>query len=137
MPAALKNSTKFRFLVVGGTNTLIDFGLLFTLKALGLPAIGANVISTTAAFIFSFFANKKYTFQSKSANIKRELLLFTAVTLFGLWVLQSVAIAAISAALSSFSLDDTTVLLIAKIGATAVSLVWNFLLYSRVVFKND
>lgn len=137
MKAALKNSTKFRFVLVGGTNTLIDFGLLFTVKALGLPAIGANVISTTTAFVFSFFANKNYTFQTNGANIKREMILFTVVTLFGLWVLQSLAIKLITAAISGLSLDDTATLLIAKLGASAISLVWNYLLYSRVVFKND
>ena len=137
MKAALKNSTKFRFVLVGGTNTLIDFGLLFTLKALGLPAIGANIISTTAAFVFSFFANKKYTFQTNSDDIKRELILFTIVTLFGLWVLQSLAIKLITAAISDSPLDDTETLLVAKLGASGISLVWNYSLYSRVVFKND
>lgn len=129
------NSQKIRFLTVGAANTLIDFGVLFTLKALGLPAVNANIISTTTAFCFSFFANKKFTFKSKGANLKREIGLFVVVTLFALWVIQTIIIKIIEAMLVGSELDSTSVLLVAKIVATAVTLVWNYTLYSRVVFK--
>lgn len=122
---------------MGGANTAIDFGLLFLLKALGLPIIPANLISTTTAFIFSFFANKKYTFRAHGTNLRREITLFVIVTLFGLWVLQTVVIQAISALLTPLHLGSETTLLVAKAGATLVSLTWNYLLYSRVVFKKD
>ena len=135
-PTIKNKDEKARFIVVGGANTLIDFGILFTLKSLGLPAIGANIVSTSTAFIFSFFANKKYTFQTTGTNLKREILLFIVVTLFGLWVLQTAVIALVSAMIGhSFSANVT--LFIAKISATAVSLIWNYMLYSRVVFKKD
>jgi len=135
---AVKNKDeKARFIVVGGANTLIDFGLLFLLKSLGLPTIGANIISTTSAFIFSFFANKKYTFRAKGTNLKREITLFIIVTLFGLWVLQTIVIKVVVALLSGTHLSDDAALFIAKICATGVSLVWNYTFYSRVVFKKD
>jgi putative flippase GtrA len=133
----LKNSsTKARFLVVGGANTAIDFGLLFLLKAFGLPAISANIISTTTAFCFSFFANKKYTFKTSDTNIKREIALFIVVTLFGLWVLQTLVIGAVTSFLQNTSLSQEVLLLIAKLCATIVSLIWNYVMYSRVVFKH-
>ncbi len=131
-----KNSSqKARFLTVGVANTAIDFGLLFALKALGLPTINANMVSTTAAFCFSFFANKKYTFKSTGVNLKREVGLFIIVTLFGLWVLQTIVIKLVQGALSGSHLDDGIVLLIAKLLAVGVTLIWNYTLYSRVVFK--
>lgn len=138
MKAAIKNSTqKARFLVVGGANTAIDFGLLFLLQSLGLPVTVSNIISTTTAFCFSFFANKKYTFKTTGTNVKREIILFIAVTLFGLWVLQTIAIWLITSALSGTALSASAVLLIAKLFATCVSLTWNYILYSRVVFKQE
>lgn len=138
MPAAEKsNGTKARFLVVGGTNTVIDFGILFLLKALGLPVIAANLIATTAAFCFSFIANKKYTFKTTNTNIKREVILFVVVTLFGLWVLQTLVIQGILLLLNDTSLSSEVSLLLAKLCATVVSLVWNYTLYSRVVFKQN
>jgi putative flippase GtrA len=128
-------SQKVRFLAVGGVNTAIDFGLLFLLKAFGLPTISANVISTTTAFCFSFFANKKYTFKTTDTNIKREIVLFVIVTLFGLWVLQTLVINVVTFELAFAHLPAGLVLLIAKLLATAVSLAWNYILYSRLVFK--
>lgn len=130
------NNEKTRFVTVGGANTLIDFGLLFLLKSFGLPAISANLLSTSTAFVFSFFANKKYTFKTTDTNVKREVILFVVVTLFGLWVLQTLVIGAVSGLIGAH-LPSSTVLFIAKLCATAVSLVWNYLLYSRVVFKQN
>ena len=132
---AIKNSKqKAKFILVGGANTTIDFGVLFLLKALGLPAIPANIISTSCAFVFSFFANRKYTFKShETTNVKRELLLFVVITLFGLWVLQAIVIKCTTAVLAGY-LPDATALFIAKILATTVSLTWNYIMYSRVVF---
>lgn len=132
---AKTDSQKIRFMLVGGANTVIDFGLLFLLRALGLPTIPANVISTTSAFCFSFFANKKYTFKTTATNIKREIILFIAVTLFGLWVLQTIVIAVVAPLLSTFILSMDMALLGAKLAATIVTLTWNYIMYSRVVFK--
>lgn len=126
--------TKLRFGTVGAANTAIDFGLLFVLRSLGLPIIPANIISTTAAFSFSFFANKKYTFKS-NGNVKRELILFVTVTLLGLWVLQNIVIQLVLWPLSTTTIPSETSLLIAKVIATLVSLIWNYVMYSRVVFK--
>lgn len=121
--------------MVGVCNTSIDFTLLFSLKALGLPVISANIISTFAAFCFSFFANKKYTFKSTAGNVKREITLFVVITLFGLWVIQTIVIYLISNLLASSQLSNDLILIIAKVVATIASLIWNYTLYSRVVFK--
>jgi putative flippase GtrA len=130
------NQQKLRFLAVGGFNTLLDFGLLFLLKSFGLPVITANIISTTIAFCFSFFANKNYTFKAADTNIKREIVLFTVITLFGLWVLQTVIIKAVTYALSSYGLTSDVTLLIAKLIATVATMVWNYTMYSQFVFIN-
>ena len=128
-------SQKIRFILVGGINTAIDFGLLFLLKALGLPTVPANIISTTAAFCFSFFANKKYTFKSSNTNIAREITLFVAVTLFGLWVLQTLVIQLVVPFVAPIGWPSDVNVLIAKLCATVVTLIWNYLMYSRVVFN--
>jgi putative flippase GtrA len=134
---SIKNKQqKLRFILVGICNTTIDFTLLFTLKALGLPVIPANVISTTAAFCFSFFANKKYTFKNTESNLKRQVPLFIVVTLSGLWGVQTLIIFIISALLASSGLQEGVILLIAKIIATFASLIWNYTFYSRFVFKS-
>ncbi len=123
-----------RFGLIGGANTAIDFGILFILKQLGLQIVMSNIISTTVAFLFSFILNKNYAFESKDGNVRREFVLFVLVTLFGLWVIQNIIIWLAMPILTGFSLDENTALLFAKLAATAVSMVWNYLLYDRLVF---
>ncbi len=130
-----QHAEKFRFALVGGFNTALDFGILFGLTALGVDKIPANYVSTSISFIFSFFANKTFTFKAKSGNAKHEFISFIVVTLTGLWAIQPLIITAVSQLLSTTSLDDTITLLIAKLIATIASLIWNYILYSRIVFK--
>lgn len=135
---AIKNKAeKGRFVIVGIANTAIDFGVLFLLKFLGLPEIPANIISTSAALGFSFFANKTYTFKASGANIKRELILFVIIALIGAWVIQSLVILVTQSLLSPFGLQEYVSLFIAKITAVGVNMVWSYVMYSRVVFKKD
>lgn len=129
-----KHVTKFRFMIVGSANTLIDFGLLFILVSAGLDKIPSNYISTTIAFIFSFSANRSFTFKSKG-DVKRQIILFLIVTLFGLWVIQPIIIAGAGYVLASFTQDSSVILFISKLFATGVTLIWNYILYARVVYK--
>ena len=134
----MKNKAQIgRFAIVGTINTIIDFGLLFSLTFLGLPKLAANTISTSTAFVFSFFANKKYTFKSTSKNIKYEIVSFVIVTLFGLWVLQNGTIWLITPLIKSFITNEQISLFAAKLFATAVSLIWNYCLYERIVFRKE
>lgn len=134
----MKNKAQIgRFAIVGTINTIIDFGLLFSLTFLGLPKLAANTVSTGTAFVFSFFANKKYTFKSTSKNIKYEIVSFVIVTLFGLWVLQNGIIWLITPLIKDLITNEQTSLFASKLFATAVSLIWNYCLYERIVFRKE
>lgn len=132
-----KHETKLRFGIIGIVNTVLDFGLLFAFSSIfGVPRGLANVFSTSVAFVFSFFANKKYTFKSSSKDkIIREMVLFTVVTLFGLWVIQGLIIHFMTPVITEFGFVEELSLMIAKLIATVATLIWNYLLYSKVVFK--
>lgn len=130
-----KHAEKIRFLFVGGFNTALDFIILFGLVFLGLDKIPANYISTTVTMVISFFLNKEFTFKSKDKASKRQFILFLAITAFGLWVIQPIVILFVSWLLGSTGWAAPIILFIAKLVATIASLIWNFVLYSRVVFK--
>jgi putative flippase GtrA len=133
-----KHADKFRFIIVGGINTAIDFVVLFSLfNLLGWSIIFSNIISTTVALVFSFYANKTFTFNDKSTNIKAKAASFVAITIFGLWILQPIIIAIVKSLLGNFILNDNIILAIGKLAATCVTLVWNYLMYRNFVFKND
>lgn len=137
MELAKKHAEKIRFAVVGAANTFIDFGILFFLVALGLDKIPANYISTGVSFIFSFFVNKSFTFKSTSGNVKKQFILFIVITIIGLWIIQPLIIAGISNALANTHWLAAIILFVAKLIATVASLIWNYFLYSRIVFKKD
>ena len=134
--ATQKSRKPLTFAAIGAANTALDFGLLLILKTLGLPAVAANTASTTVAFVFSFIMNRKYTFKPSGQNIKRELAMFIGVTLFGLWVLQNIVITLVTPFIKSLGFDENSALVLAKLLATVVSLVWNYIMYDKVVFKN-
>jgi putative flippase GtrA len=131
---AKKHAEKIKYIIVGLANTAIDFGILFLLVHFGVDKIIANYISTSIALIFIFFVNRSFTFKSTSDNKKKQFLLFIVVTLFGLWVLQPIVITLVSHIISSL-FSSALVLFIAKVIATGVSLDWNYIFYSRIVFK--
>ena len=135
MELVKKHAEKIRFGIVGIANTGLDFIVLFALVALGLDKIPANYISTGTAFIFSFFVNKSFTFKSKGGNVKKQFLLFIIITIIGLWVIQPLIITGVSALLVNTGWASAVTLFIAKIIATVASLIWNYIFYSRLVFK--
>lgn len=131
----LFRSEKVRFGAVGAINTIVDFSILFLMVTVfTVPTIVANIISTSAALGVSFLLNKKAVFKSDSKGWKHQLALFVGVTLTGLWGLQSIVIF-LAVGMFEQLIGHTSALLLAKIVATLTSLVWNYMWYSRVVFR--
>ena len=134
----LKNNQAFWFSVIGGINTALDFIILFILTSFGIKIFIANILSTGITFIISFLMNKKITFKSVSSNKKeliREMILFIIVTLFGLWVIQNIVISISMPIFENLLKNKRISLLLSKLIATIFSLIWNFILYKKVVFK--
>ena len=130
-----KHAEKIRFAIVGGANTVLDFLLLFLLVLAGVDKIAANFVSTGIAFIFSFFVNKSFTFKSTGGNLKKQFALFILITVIALWVIQPLIILGVTALLTPLNWNESVVLFVAKCIATVASLIWNYIFYSRFVFK--
>lgn len=137
MELVKKHAEKIRFGVVGIANTALDFAILFLLVSLGLDKIPANYISTGTAFIFSFFVNKSFTFKSKGGNVKKQFLYFLIITIIGIWIIQPLIIAGISSLLAGTGWASAVILFAAKVIATVATLIWNYIFYSRIVFKKE
>lgn len=132
-----KHAEKVKFIIVGGANTAIDFVILFGLTFLGVDKLVANFFSTSVALVFSFFVNKSFTFKNETKNAKKQFALFLVITLFGLWVIQPLVILGVTSLTESFITNSAVSLFIAKLVATVASLIWNYIFYSRIVFKKE
>lgn len=141
-----------KFGLVGVLNTLLDFTIFNILgHFLHLAAVPANLISTTCAMTFSFFANKQVVFQRKGGSMLKQGIIFYTVTAFGLYVLQTGTIHILTDVwryptllavdivhllnLNHLLSDNFVVKNAAKACGTLLSLIWNYIMYKRVVFR--
>jgi putative flippase GtrA len=138
-----------KFGLVGVFNTLIDFTIYNLLSSNGLTLVESNLVSTTVAMIFSFFANKRLVFKKAGGNLFREVALFWLVSAFGVYVLQTGVIKILTdvwpsplnqlvafAHTSGVTGHDAFIIKnSAKLIGTIVSLTWNFFMYKKVVFN--
>jgi putative flippase GtrA len=124
-----------RFLLVGGTNTGLDFALfaLFANVIHVYPPL-ASVMSIGVVVVVSFFLNHRFVFRSEHSK-RRTAIQFVAVTLFNGWVVQGAIIAVIVhfATPHSIGLPAWVINLGAKLVAIGFSMVLNFVGY-RLVF---
>ena len=126
---------KIRFSLVSSIATAIDFSLLLFITSFGLGTITANYISSSIAFVFSLFANKKFAFRTPDHHIKREAVLFIIVTLTGIWLLQPLIIWKIEDMFDQSFQPTWLLVIIAKVVASFVTFIWNYFFYTRLVFK--
>lgn len=136
-------SRLLRFGVVGVVNTAIDLGLYLVLRAAGLPLFPANLCSTSAGLLFSFVANRSFTFGDRvTVRRGRVAALFFLTTGLGLWVLQPLVIAGTERLVGAWGLGGETAAfpvetIVPKLIGIAAGIVWNYLAYDRIVFTGD
>ena len=134
---------KARFILVGVANTVTDFVVLLSLVVVfGVPSGMSNIASTTCALIVSFLLNKKAVFQGEEGMKFRQIAIFIIVTLAGIWLVQTVIMVQLNNALIDAlnvkgGIAAVGILLFAKVMGIAAGSVWNYMWYSRVVFKKQ
>lgn len=147
----LDNLAKFG--LVGILNTAVDFIIfnVLTNRKVGLKKIPANLISTSIAMLLSFTLNRGFVFNATGGNIYIQSLEFFAITALGLYVLQNIVIWFLLdiwewpvdlawkvvqlVKLDKYISRDFIRKNAAKAAATLVSLTWNYLMFSFIVFK--
>ena len=88
---ALFHNTLKKYLFIGLLNTFLTIALIFLLKwSINLNDIVANIFGYSAGLIFSFFANKKWTFNFIGKNqllFIKFLLVFCIAYLCNLFIM--------------------------------------------------
>ncbi len=128
-----------KFAVIGVINTGIDFAILnllmyFTEIKSGNGLILLNAISFTAAVINSYLLNKRWAFNDHAqGDAAKKFSVFLAVSLIGLAI--NTAVVRIGSDYNFINIDQQLWNNVAKIAATGISLVWNFVGYKLFVFN--
>ncbi len=129
------------FVLIGGVNTAIDFAVLnievrLTGITSGFGLFVLNTISFLVAVINSYFMNKYWTFQDVTKNREEtKFAQFIGVSLIGSGINSTIVAGITSFIPPVFGLSATAWVNTAKLLATGVSLVWNFIGYKLFVFK--
>ena len=117
-----------KFGLTGVANTLVDVGVCWILnQLLGMNIYLANVIGYGAGMLNSYLINRSWTFASRDRLFSMQLVRFLLVNLSAL-ALSTLLIRL----LTGFGLGDMW----AKLGATGITLVVNFLASRFWVFRS-
>lgn len=117
-----------RFLAVGLSGTLLDFGILTALKLVfGLPTLLANTISYSAGVVNNFTLNRLWTFsESRKKQWFVQFGQFVLVNIIAL-VLNNLIVLGLERPLGLLLHNPEHGYLPAKAVATGIVLVYNFL----------
>lgn len=109
----------FKFIIVGGIATLIDFILLFVFKEIvHLQVIISNTLSFCISLIYNYIASVRWVFDvNRDKDPKKNFLIFLIFSIIGLAINDFIMYLLINK-LSTF---------ISKIIATAIVMVFNFI----------
>ena len=147
----------FRFLLVGGTATIVDYfifwlfdGLLFPLISTSawwvtLSLILATALGFCAGLIVNWLLSVSFVFRQvknkEEVKSQKSFLIFTVIGVIGLLITE-IGVVALVALLPEFPLFGVTELLgttwakwTAKIIMTCIVLVWNYVGRKLFVFK--
>lgn len=121
-----ETSRLLRFLAVGMSGTLVDFGLLTVLKLAGWATLPANLLSYSLGILNNYTWNRRWTFADRQRKPwAQQLIQFAAVSLVGLG-LNTLLVVWLEAPLSDLFQGAAWSYLPAKALATAAVMLWNF-----------
>lgn len=117
-----------KFGVIGGVNTGIDFGVFSLLYGVfDWPVVIAHICGFCVAVVNSYIMNRYWAFSDRAPRHKYTFILFVGVTVLGLGVSSLVLLGAMHYGVNAY---------IAKLLATAASMLWNFCFYQGIVFQD-
>lgn len=116
-----------KFFVVGASAAVIDFGLLYLLTEYGgIYYLVSATISFVIAALYNYFMNRRWTFQSIGSK-KKQIPIFFTVAILGI---------IFNNAILYIGVEQFAIWYIyAKVFATIVVTVWNFMWNKHVTFR--
>lgn len=131
-----------RYGMVGILNTLIDFLTLNILVAIGgitsgFPLVLCNAVAFFSANLNGYFLNKKWTFAEKDGTSLKQYCYYLLLAAGGLLINSLILYLIVTTCPRPAALTPTWWLNVAKIGATAASMIWNYLACRFIIFRKQ
>lgn len=120
-----KYSKELRFLITGGSSTLIDF-IIYMVLSSSIKISVAKFISMTVSSVYSFFINKNWTFSNK------EKVSFILIVKYIFCMIVNIII---NTSTNSLIFKITQNKIISFVIATGVAMIANFLIQKEIVFR--
>ena len=115
-----------RYLVVGGTTFIIDFGLLISLhSSLGIGIAAATSVAYWASIIYNFVLNRYWTFDTgEKESLQRHITTYLMLLIVNYFFVVIFV---------SYSSNHISYIL-AKAIAVAIQMVWTYPVYKKWIF---
>lgn len=115
-----------RYLLVGGTTFLLDFGLLYILHGiLNLNLAGSTSVAYWISISYNFILSRYWTFNAREKDdLKRHMTAYFALLVFNyLFTVTFVSI-----------VGEHVNFILAKMAAVAIQMLWTFWIYKSYIF---
>lgn len=122
-----KYGSFFKFLLVGGSSTLIDF-IIYLLLSMRLDITISKILSMIIASFFSYMVNKKWTFVYDGK---------TNVALIFKYIFSQLVNISVNTLVNTFMYNWLELKIVAFVIATGVAMIVNYLLQKFLVFKRS
>lgn len=120
----------FRFLISGGSAAVVEYGVFIVLASLlSFSLIIAQSVSFMVGFVVSFSLNRAWVFKSGKGNVKSQLVKYSTLAFVNL-ILSNILIAFL---VNIIDLSD----LLAKFIVMGCVAAWNYVIFSKLIFKNQ
>lgn len=117
-----------KFSVVGGVNTVVDFGVYLILtRLLDVPYVLAGALSFTVASTNSYIWNRRWTFRDRETQVVTQYVKFFVVSAVGLGLNAGILFFLVH----TWGVHD----IIAKAVAIGVVVAWNFSVNKLWIFR--